>query len=162
MATQPTEQERADLSIQRGKDAAQIKDPEQRKAFVAEQGKQEAKGKDFSDIVNSTNAFETGMALKGSFKHGGTVPETGPYLLHEGEKVIPVAETKRTPAERHSFHRAMAKLHTGALHRHFGIAEDQPIPHEKKVEAANSDNPHTAKMGHMALAMEGWKHGGKK
>jgi hypothetical protein len=63
--------------------------------------------------------------------------------------------------ERHSFHRAMAHLHHGALHRHFGIPEGEPIPTSKKREAANSDNSHVAKMGHMALAMEGW-HKGKK
>jgi hypothetical protein len=72
-----------------------------------------------------------------------------------------MAKEHYTPAERHSFSRAMGHLHGGALHRHFGIAEDKPIPHEKKVEAANSDNPHVAKMGHMALAFEKWNHGKK-
>jgi hypothetical protein len=28
---------------------------------------------------------------------------------------------------------------------------------EKKQEAANSDNPHVAAMGRMAVAMHGWK-----
>jgi hypothetical protein len=32
---------------------------------------------------------------------------------------------------------------------------------EKKQAAANSDNPHTAAMGRMAVAMAGWKHGKK-
>jgi hypothetical protein len=31
----------------------------------------------------------TGEDLKGSFKKGGTVPETGAYKLHKGEHVIP-------------------------------------------------------------------------
>ena len=60
--------------------------------------------------------------------------------------------------EKAHFARGMHKLHGGALHRHFGISEDSPIPHEKKVEAANSQNAHTAAMGRMALAMEGWHH----
>jgi len=30
-----------------------------------------------------------GVQLKGSFKNGGTVPETGAYQLHQGETVIP-------------------------------------------------------------------------
>jgi hypothetical protein len=64
--------------------------------------------------------------------------------------------------EKSEFHRAMSHLHGGALHRHFGIPEDQPIPMAKKQEAANSDNPHVAKMGHMAVAMHSWKHGKKK
>ena len=60
--------------------------------------------------------------------------------------------------EKAHFSRSMHKLHGGALHRHFGIAEDKPIPMEKKQEAANSDNPHVAAMGRMAVAMHGWSH----
>jgi hypothetical protein len=57
------------------------------------------------------------------------------------------------------FHRAMSHLHEGGLHRHLGIPEGQPIPMEKKQEAANSDNPHVAAMGRLAVAMHGWHHG---
>ena len=159
MAEQVSEQVRAAMSQQRGKDAARIKDPEKRRAFVAEQGKQEAAGKDFSKIQNETDAYETGEALKGSFKHGGTAHEEGVYKLHKGEKVM---AAEHSPQERHSFQRAMSHLHGGALHRHFGIPEGEPIPTAKKQEAANSDNPHVAKMGHMALAMENWHHGKSK
>lgn len=60
--------------------------------------------------------------------------------------------------EKVHFHRAMGKLHHGALHKHFGIPEGEPIPMEKKQEAANSDNLHVAAMGRMAVAMHGWKH----
>lgn len=60
MVEQVSEQARAAMSQQRGKDAARIKDPEKRRAFVAEQGKQEAAGKDFSKIKNETDAYETG------------------------------------------------------------------------------------------------------
>lgn len=161
MKEQVSEQERAALSQQRGQDAARIKDPEKRRAFVAEQGKQEAAGKDFSQIKNETDAYETGEALKGSFKDGGTAHEDGLYRLHKGEKVIPMAD-EHSAAERHSFHRAMHHLNKGALHRHFGIPEGEPIPTAKKQEAANSDNPHVAKMGHMALAMENWHKGKSK
>jgi hypothetical protein len=97
----------------------------------------------------------------GSFKHGGVVPKTGTYKLHEGEEVKSMAD-KYSPKERHSFHRAMSHLNGGALHRHFGIPEGEPIPEEKKQEAANSDNPHVAKMGHMALAMAKWHKGKAK
>jgi hypothetical protein len=67
-----------------------------------------------------------------------------------------------SPAEKAQFHRAMSHLNTGGLHRHLGIPEDKPIPMAKKQEAANSDDPHVAKMGHMAVAMHSWKHGKKK
>jgi hypothetical protein len=64
--------------------------------------------------------------------------------------------------EKSHFHRAMSHLNEGGLHRHLGIPEDQPILMEKKQAAANSDNPHVAAMGRMAVAMHGWKHPGKK
>lgn len=63
-----------------------------------------------------------------------------------------------TPEEKAHFHRAMSHLNTGGLHRHLGIAEDKPIPMAKKQAAANSDNPHVAAMGRMAVAMHGWNH----
>jgi hypothetical protein len=98
MAEQVTEEQRAALSQQRGKDARFIVDPEKRREFIAEQGKQEAKGKDFQDIQKQTESFETGLALRGSFKKGGVVPETGNYKLHKGEKVIPMADEKEREA----------------------------------------------------------------
>lgn len=63
-----------------------------------------------------------------------------------------------SPEEKKHFRRAMHHLHQGALHRHFGIPEDQDIPMEKKEEAAHSSNPHVAAMGRMAVAMHGWHH----
>jgi hypothetical protein len=111
-----------------------------------------------------------------------SVPHTGLAVLKKGEKVVRAEDNpdnpnnldeeksvdgdedkqmEHSPSEKQHFHRAMGKLHGGALHRHFGIPEDQPIPMEKKQEAANSDNPHTAAMGRMAVAMHGWKHGKK-
>lgn len=70
--------------------------------------------------------------------------------------------TVHSPEEKAHFHRAMSHLNTGGLHRHLGIDESKPIPLSKKKEAANSDNPHVAAMGRMAVAMHGWKHPGKK
>jgi len=32
---------------------------------------------------------------QGSFKRGGTVPKTGTYRLHKGERVIPAKPAKR-------------------------------------------------------------------
>ena len=81
-----------------------------------------------------------------------------PHVYDKGGKV----NMEHSPKEKSEFHRAMSHLHTGALHRHFGIPEGEPIPMEKKQEAANSNNPHVAKMGHMAVAMHNWKHGSKK
>jgi hypothetical protein len=65
---------------------------------------------------------------------------------------------EHNPEEKKHFARAMHKLHGGALHEHFGISADKPIPMEKKEEAARSSNKHVAAMGRMAVAMHGWKH----
>ena len=105
----------------------------------------------------------------GSFAKGtDSVPKTGTYKLHEGEKVVPEKDNpdskkgepmaEHSPEEKAHFSRAMHKLHGGALHRHLGIPEGEPIPMEKKQEAANSSNKHVAAMGRMAVAMHGWKH----
>ena len=72
-----------------------------------------------------------------------------------------MAAEKHTPAERHSFARAMGHLHSGALHRHFGVSESEPLTTAQKQEAANSDNAHLSKMGTLALNMEKWHHGKK-
>jgi hypothetical protein len=68
---------------------------------------------------------------------------------------------EHTPKEKMHFTRAMHKLHEGALHRHLGIPEGEPIPMEDKEEAAHSDNPHVAAMGRLAVAMHGWGKGKK-
>jgi hypothetical protein len=65
---------------------------------------------------------------------------------------------EHSSTEKAHFHRAMSKLHGGALHAHFGISPDKPVPMEKKEEAARSDNPHVAAMGRLAVAMHGWAH----
>ena len=77
-----------------------------------------------------------------------------PHVYDKGGKV----NMEHSPEEKAHFSRAMHKLHGGALHRHFGIPEGEPIPMAKKEEAANSSNPHVAAMGRMAVAMHGWKH----
>lgn len=72
-----------------------------------------------------------------------------------------MADTEYSSKEKSEFHRSMSHLPAGALHRHFGVPEGQPLTLAQKQEAANSDNPHVSKMGHMAVAMHGWKHGKK-
>jgi hypothetical protein len=85
-------------------------------------------------------------------------PDMMPKKVYDkGGKV----NVEHSPEEKAHFHRAMSHLHGGALHRHLGIPEGQPIPMAKKQEAANSDNPHVAAMGRMAVAMHGWKHKAK-
>ena len=73
-----------------------------------------------------------------------------------------VVHSEHTPEEKAHFHRAMSHLHQGGLHDALGLDRDKPIPMEKKQAAANSDNPHTAAMGRLAVSMHGWSHKGKK
>lgn len=49
---------------------------------------QKAVGAVKSAVMNSPVA-QGAKAILGSFKKGGTVPETGNYKLHEGEEVVP-------------------------------------------------------------------------
>jgi hypothetical protein len=57
-----------------------------------------------------------------------------------------------------SFHRSMASLNKGGLHRALNVPEGTEIPADKLEKAKNSDNPHVAKMANFAHTMEGWKH----
>ena len=64
--------------------------------------------------------------------------------------------SEHTSQEKAHFSRAMSRLHKGGLHEALGIPADQKIPLEKKQEAANSSNKHTAAMGRLAVSMHGW------
>jgi hypothetical protein len=83
-------------------------------------------------------------------------PDVTPKKVYDKGGVV----GEHSSEEKAHFHRAMSHLHGGALHRHFGIPEGEPIPMAKKQEAANSSNKHTAAMGRLAIAMHGW--GSKK
>ena len=124
-------------------------------------------------------ALDKANTKKAPVYHDGvdSVPETGPAILEKGEKVVPKEENPdnpdnepdmdsddkvHSPEEKAHFARSMHHLNAGGLHRHLGIPEGKPIPMAKKQEAANSDNPHVAAMGRMAVAMHGWKHPKKK
>jgi hypothetical protein len=63
---------------------------------------------------------------------------------------------------RKSNHRAIFHLRKGGLHdwarsKGWKGSDSDPLPESYKSEAANSDNPHTAKMGHFALNSEKFK-----
>ncbi len=46
----------------------------------------------------------------------------------------------------------------GALHRHLGISEDQPIPEDKLNAAANSKNPTIRREAALAKTLKGMHH----
>lgn len=82
------------MSIARGKIAATIPNQEDKKAFIAAQGKEEAAGRGSEGAELSTALAEKSQMEKkalGSYKEGGTIPKTGTYELHAGEKVTPAS-----------------------------------------------------------------------
>lgn len=82
------EQERAALSIARGKQAARISDQGEKKQYIADTASID---KDYSQVKEATAVKENelkGRAVMGSFKKGGVVKKTGVYKVHKGERVI--------------------------------------------------------------------------
>lgn len=57
-----------------------------------------------------------------------------------------------------SLYRAIHHMRKGGLHRALGVPEGEKIPAEKIEHAANSDNPHIAKMANFAKTLKGFKH----
>lgn len=88
-----TEEQRAAMSIARGKIASGIKDPKKRRDFISRQGDQEAiRSEHFPELAEEThrerNRQEAEKVLD-SMQMGGMVPKTGPYRVHAGETVLP-------------------------------------------------------------------------
>lgn len=85
-----TEQERAGLTLTRGKQAAKMPH-EEAKQYVAGSAKMDI---DYPKVAEETAGVGKKQAMQevlGSFKHGTTyVPKTGNYKLHKGEQVVPV------------------------------------------------------------------------
>jgi len=90
MSNDYSEQDKAALAKKRGAYAASISDPEARRKYIAAQGNAEASGNSaaLAKVANDTHNDETTQALD-SFKNGGRVKKTGPYLLHKNEVVVP-------------------------------------------------------------------------
>ena len=86
------------------------------------------------------------------YDKGGVVKESNVDCMDKG------GEVTHSPEEKAAFHRSLSHLNTGGLHRHFGVSEDKPLTHAQKEQAANSDDSHVSRMGHFALAAEGWHH----
>lgn len=84
-----TEQDKANLGAYRGRQAAQIKDSEERKKYIADTANVD---KDYDATANATavkdNEIKTQQVL-GSLKKGGPIKKTGLYKLHKGEHVVP-------------------------------------------------------------------------
>jgi hypothetical protein len=92
-----TEQEKANLSADRGKVAAHISDPAEKRDYIAKQGNAEAAGKDkTTDLAQENFNKRNQLVVEGSMKKGGSVGKTGLYQLHEGEFVVPKDKVMNT------------------------------------------------------------------
>lgn len=96
-----TEQEKADLSKERGRVAARIADPDERRAFIAKQGDIEAKKKGLP-VLDKKNLTEAAQLadIRGYKKGTMKVPKTGMAVLSKGEMVVPskkAAKVRKNP-----------------------------------------------------------------
>lgn len=139
-----SEQDKANLSEKRGKLAAGITDPSQRKAFLSAQGEADRKGgrdQDYAPVVQDTTAEGNRQALSaalGSFKHGGTVHKTGLYKLHEGEHVEPKHWIQKMHMKKGAYgHHSLKQIHKdekkgGKIGKRANLAETLRSFHHEK------------------------------
>lgn len=124
-----TEQEKADLSKQRGVAAATIKDPEERRKFIAAQGDTEAQKKGLPVLDYQNLAKEAGNKIAlASYKKGtDKVPKTGTYKLHEGEAVLTKQENEaRKKGKKKHLHKIITTRAKDGSFGHEHIYKDDP------------------------------------
>ena len=89
-----TEQEKAALTTERGRQAAKMTDPVERKNYIADSADVD---KDYDKTAQATalkgNQLQR-REIMGSMKKGGRIPKTGLYKMHKDEKVIPADKAK--------------------------------------------------------------------
>lgn len=88
----PDEKARASLTRLRGQQAAQMPHAAA-KQYVADSAKMDKSYEGVELQTDLTARKQQSQKVLGSFKQGGTVPKTGNYKLHKGEKVVPQEST---------------------------------------------------------------------
>lgn len=95
-----TEQQKASLTQTRGAQAAQIKDPTEKKAYIAGSANVD---KDYDSTANATVVKSNELqrrAILGSMHTGGPVMADGAYNLKAGEHVLTAPEAAK--AKKHA------------------------------------------------------------
>lgn len=95
-----TEQDKAAVTTERGKQAAQIKDPSEKKEYIAGSSNVD---KDYEGTVTATSVKGNELqrrAVMGSMHNGGPVLADGAYRLKAGEHVLTAPEA--TKARKHA------------------------------------------------------------
>jgi hypothetical protein len=85
--TQKAQQQKAETSRGGGSKPAQA--PASAAKPATDQSAAQKAGSAAKSAVMNSPVAQGVKAVLGSFKKGGTVPETGVYKLHEGEEVVP-------------------------------------------------------------------------
>jgi len=153
------ETERAAVSLKRGKLAAGIRDPEERKRFIARQGSEEERemrGKSSAGMekLEAETNLEQGRQTAGvdssdstrtlrSMKKGGVVRKTGAHLIHRGERVIPADEAEGEGKRPESMHVKKVK---GGYHvtHHFKAAKGGAMPETEEHVLPDTSSQHMA------------------
>lgn len=84
------EKDEALLSQRRGRVAGALKDPEEKRRFIARQGS----GKATREELETETQRVSNLHALGSYQKGGKVKKTGIYKVHKGEVVIPAAKVR--------------------------------------------------------------------
>ena len=91
-----TEFERAEISKRRGQVAAGMRPGEEKREFIARQGREEARGtEDLRSLDEEAYRQRNENAVQGSMRKGGKIRKTGLYRLHRGERVVPKRSRRR-------------------------------------------------------------------
>jgi hypothetical protein len=95
-----TEAQRATITTERGRQAAQIKDPAEKKAYIAGSAGVDT-NYDSTAAATSTKGNQLqSQSILGSMHTGGPVMADGAYRLKAGEHVLTAAEAKK--AQKHA------------------------------------------------------------
>lgn len=90
------EQQRANLTLQRGKQAAAMSHDEA-KDYIKGSAKVDKDYQGTAEETAGVSKKQQTQQILGSFKRGGKVMKTGAYKLHKGETVIPTGMRSHGP-----------------------------------------------------------------
>lgn len=158
MADQVSEQQKAELAKKRGAAAAQIKDPDERRKFIAAQGNAETSNKGLPadeharlDKEADNTLATAGANVDNNIKtyHKGTdyVPKTGPAVLKQGEVVL-------DPEKGEKYRKAKANGLDATKEVLGGESEPKKEIRELRIRKGHGGNGHIIEHHHMSHPME--------
>lgn len=142
------EQQRANVTLERGRQAAKMPH-EQAKKYIASSANVDKSYEGVETETALTSRKQMTEKALGSFKQGGTVPKTGTYKLHKGETVVATDPTHA----RENISAAKAKILRSEQSRSSGdMAADLGRKAEHAEMIAHGANGNMVRRGSGALA----------